>query len=1102
MSRTYPKRLSAVIERLERRVLLAGDGLLATYFPSGLLSGPSTQHVDPQINFDWRHSTSVPQSMRWIGRVVAPVSGRYSLNTISTGLVRLSINGKMIINDWRDHRMKTDRATVNWVAGQSFPVELDWAKGQFPAFISWQWVRGRLTQIVPRQQLYSGLPATPIALDATGVSASEIDLSWQDGSVNASVYSVQRSSDGGQTFATIASTSAPVASYHDAALSAYTNYTYRVMASNPSGASAFTYPIIANTLSGFATTGHPPPTPVGWANNAGAWQFAQLPDKVQPDSEHPGNIFYVGAPIIFTLDPAIGTAPGAAKTYEVRDYNGNLVDSGTISHALDLTLAPQKPGWYKLYLYGAPSTANATFGDVVGGTTFSVFRNNPNLPGADWLRLGGYDFRPAFTRTDGNLNFTTAWAAGTPDATQIPAGPFAVRWTGQLRPTTSGTYTLTFNGSAGWVRLWLNGTALIDVTNIYETPQTTVQLQAGQAYDLRIDYYFIPQSAPAPAMVLSWAGGDSGLPTQPIPQAMLYSSASSQASSGDGLSPTYYKLLLGPEGDIDQVVRAITGMGPQRYQADASHPTATIAQLSAEIAFDSQYYTPLDPQRNRSLLISFGSGTAGYLSGVTQIVQQFQNQVEYWEPLNEPNYYFPYNGADFVPVMRDFYNTVKAVNPHLKVIGPNPVDINPYGLSWLEQFFAAGGGQYLDAFSFHSNNTVNRDLTLARENFAGLDSLLAKYGLGNIPLWQTEQGHMAAVYGDYEPQNQGEWDMFDMMVFEQKGIPKEHNVLWLDVNDGQWGFPVSWENGDGSLNPAAPLMRVWSEELYGTNFNRAYDFGPAGNNTYIGSLFTGPGKSVAAFVTDGATDGQVTLNVNGGASLHVVDAFGNASDISVVNGQATLGVALLPEYVELASGQTITVVPLNWGPDLATQPGVVALADGNGVNPVDPTIPNSIDKVHDGILQNWYYNFQPSTQPWMDNTPAGSQAWVELDLPSAQTIDHVVVRAPTPWQNQGAPLDYELQFQDASGRWVTIQHVQEDPKIFGVYTPGTATTVDSFYSERSIFIHNFAPIATSKIRLLVNQVTWGGGATKLAADAGGQTGPDQLTLQEIEVYGQ
>jgi hypothetical protein len=359
---------------------------------------------------------------------------------------------------------------------------------------------------------------------------------------------------------------------------------------------------------------------------------------------------------------------------------------------------------------------------------------------------------------------------------------------------------------------------------------------------------------------------------------------------------------------------------------------------------------------------------------------------------------------------------------------------------------------------------------------------------------------MADVYGAYQPTNQGHWVMLDRMVSEQYGIPKEHNVYWYDKSHGFPDIPFWWENDDGSLNPAAPLMRVWSEELFGTTFQQAYDFGPTANDTYIGNLFAGPGKSVAVFMSGGATDGQVLLNVTGGSSLHLVDGFGIGSDLPVVNGQVTLPVGQTPVYVELAAGQSIAVVLQNWGPDLALMPGVNVTADGSGVHPVDSSIPNSTSKLVDGILQDWYYTQTPVARPWMDNSAPGTTPWVEIDFPNPQTIDHVVVRAPSPWQWDGAPLDYLLQY-DVNGQWVTLDHVQEDPKTLGVFSPELHTTVDSFYSERSIFTHSFAPVTTAKIRLLVNNETWGGGATQEVAQAGGQTGPHQLTLQEIQVYG-
>ena len=576
-------------------------------------------------------------------------------------------------------------------------------------------------------------------------------------------------------------------------------------------------------------------------------------------------------------------------------------------------------------------------------------------------------------------------------------------------------------------------------------------------------------------------------------------------------------LLPGNSGvfDGDEVARGVTGMGPQRHPVtDASQPDQAIAQLDPSVALDKQYYTSPsfnDPQRGRPLLIAFPNGVASSdpiqqgknLAGLRQIVAHFHNDVKYWEPRNEPNY--AYSGADYVnKELKPFYQTVKSVDPSLKVLGPGVVTIGPYGLNWIEDFLKAGGANYIDAFSFHAYNNVNGDLTLARQSLDALNALLAKYGCGNIEKWQTEQGYFAAVYGAYEPRLQGRWTMLQMMVYEQYGIPKEHNHLWYDKSHGFWDFPAFWENEDGlytfgSFDPAAPLMRVWSEELYGTNFVSAYDFGLLGNKMYVGSLFGGPGKQTAAFMSAGRTDGKITLAVRGGASLHVVSAFGVTQDLPLAAGRVTLPVPELPVYVELAPGQTIQVVPVDFGPDLALAPGTTASASGTGVSPLDPSYPNDISKVINGVLENWYWNQGPGDHPWMDNTP-GFPAWVQVTLPQTTKISHVVVYAGVPWQSDGSLLDYELQY-DNNGQWATIEHVQEPTNVVGYFTPSVFTTVDSFYSDRCIFEHDFPAVSTSKIRLLVHDATWGGGANPAVVTAGGQTGPHQITLREIEVYG-
>ena len=547
-----------------------------------------------------------------------------------------------------------------------------------------------------------------------------------------------------------------------------------------------------------------------------------------------------------------------------------------------------------------------------------------------------------------------------------------------------------------------------------------------------------------------------------------------------------------PSGDPAQDVptRSILGIGPERHAVpDAGKPDEAIARLQAGIDMEAKYYLPYDPVRKRVLLVAFPNGTEN-LDGVRRIVEHFKDTVTYWEPRNEPNY--KYSGAEFVEKeMKPFYETVKSVSGKLCVIGPGTVTIGPYGLKFIEDFLEAGGADYLDGFSFHAYNNVNGDVWLARTSLDGLNELLAKYGADKLEKWQTENGYFAAVYGSYQPRLQGRWTMVRRMVFEQYGIPKEHDHYWYDRSHGFWDFPTWWKNEDGGVNPAAPLMRVWSEEVFGTKFERAFDFGPSGNPVYIGSLFTGRERSVAVFMTAGAADGKVELHVKGGGSLRVVSPFGVESTLPVSGGKAALRVAELPVYVRLEKGQSVEPVPLDFGQNLARQDGVVCSHSTSSKD--------DAGKLNNGEFENWYYAQGDAPRPWESGKDTVYPAWVEMRFPAEQSIGRVRVFAAPPWQCMGTLVDYELQYEK-DGAWVTMERLREPVKTFKVITPPVKCGVDSFFSDRWIFLHEFDAVKTAKIRLLIHRVTHGGGATADVVEAGGQACHPQITLREVEVY--
>ena len=552
----------------------------------------------------------------------------------------------------------------------------------------------------------------------------------------------------------------------------------------------------------------------------------------------------------------------------------------------------------------------------------------------------------------------------------------------------------------------------------------------------------------------------------------------------------------GPDPMGDEVVSGLTGVGVERIPCQDAN-NLNFGYMDAYVAAEKQWYAAYgDSTRPRPMMIAFPAGTTN-LAGVQQVVSRYMtNGVKYWEPRNEPQ---NTDAATFVNTeLIPFYNAVKAVDPTAKVMGPGTVSIDNSCRGWLQSFFAAGGGNYLDAFSFHAYNVVIGDSWIGRDRMDWLKGLLAQYGKSQLEIWQTEQGYSAPTYGAYWPRHQGRWTIFQMMLFEQYGLPKEHNHYWYTKSGGFWDMPMWLENDDGGLNPGGAFFRVWSEELYGKQFAQAYDFG-SGTNLYLGSLFTGSNGNMAAFMTCGiTTNGYVNLLVSGGSSLHLVSAFGVATNLAVVGGMVTLPVPEIPVYVELPLGQSIQVVPMNWGTNLASQTGVTFSASGT-YGTSGWTYDTDFSKLNDGNLVDWY---DDSKTAWHGDTNFPS--WLQLQLPATTCVNRVVINAGYLYHDDSTLTDYELQY-DNGGQWVTIEHIQEPAKTWAVYTPTVRCVVDTFFSDRYNFVHEFPAVYTTKIRILVHQCSWGSGAIKLVYDAQwqyGQTGSKStFTVRQFQAYG-
>ncbi len=100
-------------------------------------------------------------------------------------------------------------------------------------------------------------PAAPSGLVATPAAHDRVALAWTDNSDNEDTFELERSSDGGASWPTVATTTPNQTTYSDETVTAETQYLYRVRACNAEGCS--TYSEIAAAETPAALT---PPAPV------------------------------------------------------------------------------------------------------------------------------------------------------------------------------------------------------------------------------------------------------------------------------------------------------------------------------------------------------------------------------------------------------------------------------------------------------------------------------------------------------------------------------------------------------------------------------------------------------------------------------------------------------------------------------------------------------------------------------------------------------------------------------------------------------------------------------------------------------------------------
>ncbi|WP_210513845.1 PA14 domain-containing protein [Hymenobacter terricola] len=112
--------------------LPTGDGITGDYYDGVEFDRLVLSRRDATLAFDWTHQPPAPGvpaeyfSVRWTGWLVPPASGRYVFHATVDDGMRIWLNDKLILNEWRPQPVRTFTTSIKLNAGEPYRLRVEY----------------------------------------------------------------------------------------------------------------------------------------------------------------------------------------------------------------------------------------------------------------------------------------------------------------------------------------------------------------------------------------------------------------------------------------------------------------------------------------------------------------------------------------------------------------------------------------------------------------------------------------------------------------------------------------------------------------------------------------------------------------------------------------------------------------------------------------------------------------------------------------------------------------------------------------------------------------------------------------------------------------
>jgi hypothetical protein len=197
---------------------------------------------------------------------------------------------------------------------------------------------------------------------------------------------------------------------------------------------------------------------------------------------------------------------------------------------------------------------------------------------------------------------------------------------------------------------------------------------------------------------------------------------------------------------------------------------------------------------------------------VKTVVSRYKGRIKAYEIWNEPNLRDFWAGTmeQMVTLTKEAFQIIHAVDPDAIVVSPSATA--DFGIPWFEEFLKKGGGQYVDVIGYHFYVAkLPEELVPLIQR---VRQVIAENKLADKPLWNTEQGWIAAARPDSEELAGGILARAYILAWAA-GVQRFYWYAW----DNQLMGIVTYNEGEHRVTAAGHAYEIMQQWLVGAHMN-------------------------------------------------------------------------------------------------------------------------------------------------------------------------------------------------------------------------------------------------------------------------------------------